>query len=368
MRIELNNTKRIVIKIGSSIIDHNHDKIINGVCANILNLLDEGKEVILVTSGAISQGMKVMNIQTKPKDIKKLQSLAAIGQQKLMLIYENIFSKSNLQTAQILITHGDINDRVHYLNIKGTLEELLDNNVIPIINENDVVSTEEIKLGDNDNLASMIANCVSADLLIILTDQNGMYDKNPDSNRDAKLINKISVEDLKDFDSDFSTQSEIGTGGFTTKVQAVKRAALSNTHTLIANGLEDNILNNIFYEDDIGTLFIPSEKKVSAKKQWLDTTDNRNSVIIDDGACKAISDNKSLLLVGVDDVEGSFEKGDVIQCKNKNLICIAKGIVNYSSDEVLKIKGKSMDEVTTEFGSEFSRELIHVDNLIIIET
>ena len=368
MRIELNNTRRIVIKIGSSIIDDNHDKIINGVCADIIKLLDEGMEVILVTSGAISQGMKVMKVQTKPKDVKKLQSLAAIGQQKLMLIYENRFSKSNFQTAQILITHGDINDRVRYLNIKGTLEELLNNNVIPIINENDVVSTEEIKLGDNDNLASMIANCINADLMIILTDQKGMYDKNPDNYRDAKLINKINVEDLKDFDSDFSTHSEIGTGGFITKIQAAKRAALSNTYTLIANGLEKDVLNSIFKKDDIGTLFIPSEKKLSAKKQWLDTTDNRNSVIIDEGACKAINNNKSLLLVGVSDVEGNFEKGDVIQCKNRKNICVAKGIANYSSDEVLKTKGKTMDIISTEFEGKFNKELIHVDNMIIIET
>ena len=368
MRIELNKASKIIIKLGSSIIDHRDDMIINGICTNIIELLKENKEVMLVTSGAISQGMKVMDVKNKPKDIKKLQSLAAVGQQKLMLMYEKIFSEHDFQTAQVLITHNDINDRVRYLNIKGTLEELLNNGVIPIINENDVVSTEEIKFGDNDNLASMIANLVDADLLIILTDQKGMYDKNPDSYKDAKLINRIKIEDLKEFDSDFSTHSEIGTGGFITKIQAAKRAALSNTYTLIANGLEKDVLNSIFKKDDVGTLFIPSEKKLSAKKQWIDTTDNKSSVIIDDGACEAINDNKSLLLVGVNDVEGNFEKGDVIQCKNKQHICIAKGIVNYSSDEVLKVKGKSMDVITAEFNGKFSRELIHVDNLIVIET
>ena len=304
MRIELNKASKIIIKLGSSIIDHRDDMIINGICTNIIELLKENKEVMLVTSGAISQGMKVMDVENKPKDIKKLQSLAAVGQQKLMLMYEKIFSEHDFQTAQVLITHNDINDRVRYLNIKGTLEELLNNGVIPIINENDVVSTEEIKFGDNDNLASMIANLVDADLLIILTDQKGMYDKNPDSYKDAKLINRIKIEDLKDFDSDFSTHSEIGTGGFITKIQAAKRADLSNTYTVIANGLEKNILNNIFINNDAGTLFIPSEKKISAKKQWLDTTDSRGSIIIDDGACKAINDNISLLLVGVSAVEG----------------------------------------------------------------
>ena len=175
MRIELNKASKIVIKLGSSIIDNRDDMIINGICASITEFLKENKEVMLVTSGAISQGMKVMDVKNKPKDIKKLQSLAAVGQQKLMLKYEKIFSEHDFQTAQVLITHNDINDRVRYLNIKGTLEELLNNGVIPIINENDVVSTEEIKFGDNDNLASMIANLVDADLLIILTDQKGIY-------------------------------------------------------------------------------------------------------------------------------------------------------------------------------------------------
>ena len=266
MRIELSKANKIIIKLGSSIIDNRDEMTINGICANIAKYLQENKEVILVTSGAISQGMNVMDVKNKPKDIKKLQSLAAVGQQKLMSMYEKIFSEHDFQTAQVLITHNDINDRVRYLNIKGTLEELLNNRVIPIINENDVVSTEEIKFGDNDNLASMIANLVDADLLIILTDQKGMYDKNPDSYKDSKLINRIDIENLKDFDSDFSTQSEIGTGGFITKIQAAKRADLSNTYTVIANGLEKNILNNIFTSDNTGTLFIPSEKKNQCKK------------------------------------------------------------------------------------------------------
>ena len=368
MRTELRKASKIIIKLGSSIIDNPDETIIIGICTSITKFLKENKRVILVTSGAISQGMKIMDVQNKPKDIKKLQSLAAVGQQKLMLMYERIFSEHDFQIAQVLITHNDINDRVRYLNIKGTLEELLNNGVIPIINENDVVSTEEIKFGDNDNLASMIANLVNADLLIILTDQKGMYDKNPDGYKEARLINRIDIADLKDFNSDFSTQSEIGTGGFITKIQAAKRAALSNTYTVIANGLEKNILDNIFVNDNTGTLFIPSEKKISAKKQWLDTTDSRGSIIIDDGACKAICDNNSLLLVGVSGVEGYFERGDVIQCMDNNHSCIAKGIANYSSGDVMKAQGKTADAIAEELGNEFVKELIHVDNLIVIET
>ena len=368
MRTELSNLKRIVIKIGSSIIDINHGALVSKLCSQINQYINDNREILIVTSGAISQGMKIMDILQRPKDTKKLQSLAALGQQRLMLMYEKSFSAYSHRTAQILITHNDINDRVRYLNIKGTLEELLVNKIIPIINENDVVSTEEIKFGDNDNLASMIANLVNADLMIILTDQKGMYDKNPDHSEDAKLIDSVFVDELNNFDSDFSTNSDTGTGGFVTKIQAVKRAALSNTYTMIASGLEDNILNDIFEKDNVGTLFIPSSKKISAKKQWLDTNDNRACVIIDDGACNALSNNKSLLLVGVENVEGSFQKGDVIQCKNTSNECIAKGIVNYSSGDVMKMKGMTMNDIKNEYGDEFNKELIHIDNLIIIET
>ena len=368
MRTELSNLKRIVIKIGSSIIDLDHGALVSKLCNQINQYLNKNREILIVTSGAISQGMRIMDILQRPKDTKKLQSLAALGQQRLMLMYEKSFSEYSRKTAQVLITHNDINDRVRYLNIKGTLEELLVNKIIPVINENDVVSTEEIKFGDNDNLASMIANLVNADLMIILTDQKGMYNKNPDHSKDAKLINNIYVDQLNDFDSDFSTNSDTGTGGFVTKIQAVKRAALSNTYTVIASGLEDNILNDIFEKDNVGTLFIPSSKKISAKKQWLDTTDNRGCVIIDDGAWNALSNNKSLLLVGVENVEGNFQKGYVIQCKNTSSECIAKGIVNYSSGDVMRMKGMTMNDIKNEYGDEFNKELIHIDNLIIIET
>ncbi len=368
MRTELSKTKKIIIKVGSSIIDAKDGAIISRVCKDICKLLDDKMEIILVTSGAISQGMKLMGLSERPRDTKKLQSLAAVGQQKLMLMYEKIFSLHNHYTAQVLITHNDINDRVKYLNIKGTLEELLGNDIIPIINENDVVSTEEIKLGDNDNLASMIANLVNADLMIILTDQKGMYDKNPDNNKDAKLIHTINVDDVNTLNTDFHTLSETGIGGFITKIQAVRRASLSNTYTVIASGFEDNILKDIFEKDDIGTLFIPSKKKVSARKQWLDTIDNRGSVIIDDGACNALIGKKSLLFVGVIDLEGSFQKGDVIQCKNEDRVCIAKGIINYDSNTVIQMKGKSMKELKDKYGNEFSKELMHIDNLIVIET
>jgi len=311
--------------------------------------------------------MNILKITERPSDIKKLQALAAIGQQKLMLKYEKIFSQNNNHIAQLLITHNDINDRVRYLNIKGTIEELLSNKIIPIINENDVVSTEEIKLGDNDNLASMIANLINADLLIILTDQQGMYDKNPDIYEDAKLIKSINVSDLNKYDSDFSTQSIIGTGGFATKIQAVKRAALSATYTLIASGYENNVINDIFNDKKFGTLFIPESKKVSSKKQWLDTTENSGEIIIDDGACKALNKNNSLLFVGITNVTNTFEKGDVINCKNKKNECIAKGITNYGSDDIALLKGKSTEDIISLHGDKYNKEVIHANNLIVIE-
>tara|TARA_B100000900_G_C20497456_1_gene682262 strand:+ start:55 stop:1170 length:1116 start_codon:yes stop_codon:yes gene_type:complete len=370
MRTELKKSKRIIIKIGSSIVNSPNDiDYMNGICHDVSQLIDLGKEIILVTSGAISQGMAILDIAEKPRDIKKLQALAAVGQQKLMMMYEQLFSKNNNNTAQVLITHNDINNRVSYLNIKGTIEELIENKVIPIINENDVVSTEEIKLGDNDNLASMISNLVNADLMIILTDQKGMYNKNPDKHNDAELLESVNVDDLKKYyhDSDFSTDSSIGTGGFITKMQAVKRASLSKTYSLIASGHEEYVLKNIFDGKNIGTLFIPSQKKISSKKQWLDTKDNQGAITIDNGACKAIAQNKSLLFVGINDVEKSFQKGDVIECKNSKNQCVAKGITNYSSDDIKLMKGKSSDEIKQAHYDKFNGEVIHIDNLLVIE-
>ena len=367
MKIELKKSNKIVIKVGSSIINNNDGKdYLSNICNEISLLVKEGKEIIIVTSGAISQGMAILDMNDRPRDIKKLQALAAIGQQKLMLDYEKIFSQNNNKIAQLLITHNDINDRVRYLNIKGTIEELISHGIIPIINENDVVSTEEIKLGDNDNLSSMIANLIGAELLIILTDQKGMYDKNPDCFNDAKLIKSINVSDLKKYDADFSTQSNIGTGGFSTKIQAIRRATLSGTYTVIASGYEDGILNKIFTKS-YGTLFIPELKKVSSKKQWLDTTENQGAIIIDKGACKALNKNSSLLFVGIKNIINSFEKGDVINCMNEKNVCIAKGITNYGSDDIALLKGQSSENIISEYGDKYTKEVIHADNLIVIE-
>ena len=370
MRRELKKSKRIIIKIGSSIINSpNNVDSLGQICDEVSQQMSKGKEIILVSSGAISQGMQALNILEKPGDTKKLQALAAVGQQKLMLIYEELFSKKNNSTAQILMTHNDINDRVSYLNIKGTIEELLSNKIIPIINENDVVSTEEIKLGDNDNLASMISNLMNADLMIILTDQKGMYNKNPDKCDDAILFESINIDDLKKHfvDPDFKTESVIGTGGFITKIQAAKRASLSKTYTLVASGYENEIINNIFEGKNVGTLFIPGSKKISSKKQWLDTKDNQGSIIIDNGACTALNQNKSLLFVGIIDVEKSFQKGDVIECKDQNNVCIAKGISNYNSDDIRSLKGMTSDEIKNVYPKKIVSEVIHIDNLLLIE-
>lgn len=368
MRTELEKHNRIVVKVGSSLLTSSGENFIREICEEISFLMANNKEIILVTSGAISQGMKIQEISERPTDTKKLQALAAIGQQRLMHKYQEEFLKHNNHTAQILITHNDINDRVRYLNIKGTLEELMKNNIIPIINENDVVSTEEIKLGDNDNLASMIANITNADLMIILTDQDGMFDKNPDIHKDSVLIESINTKDLNKYQSNFNTQSETGTGGFTTKIQAIKRAALSNTYCVVANGNEKSVLKNILNKKNIGTLFIPDIKKVNAKKQWLDTIDNSGAIIIDDGACLAlINDNKSLLAIGVIKIENNFQKGDVIKCKDTNGKCVAKGITNYSSEDIEKIKGKTSKEIVNELGSLYYKEIINRDDLIIIE-
>ena len=248
----------IVLKIGSALISSNEnlsDKLIKSLTAQINDYIKKGMNFVIVTSGAISQGQKILNINQKPIELESLQALAAIGQQQLMGMYERSFQDYNLLTAQVLLTHADMNDMQRHSNAKATIEKILSMNVIPIINENDVVATDEIKLGDNDALAAMVSNLLDADLMIILTNQQGLYDKNPDLNNDAVLIKKCNIKDIDINKYDSSSKSDVGTGGFKTKLQAVKIASASGTDTIVASGFEKNILTKIMDQEDIGTYF-----------------------------------------------------------------------------------------------------------------
>ena len=248
----------IVLKIGSALISSNEnlsDKLIKSLTAQINDFIKKGMNFVIVTSGAISQGQKILNINQKPIELESLQALAAIGQQQLMGMYERSFQDYNLLTAQVLLTHADMNDIQRHSNAKATIEKILSMNVIPIINENDVVATDEIKLGDNDALAAMVSNLLDADLMIILTNQQGLYDKNPDLNNDAVLIKKCNIKDIDINKYDSNSKSDVGTGGFKTKLQAVKIASASGTDTIVASGFEKNILTKIMNQEDIGTYF-----------------------------------------------------------------------------------------------------------------
>lgn len=254
----MKDCKMIVLKIGSALISSDEnlsDKLIKSLTAQINDFIKKGMNFVIVTSGAISQGQKILNINQKPIELESLQALAAIGQQQLMGMYERSFQDYNLLTAQVLLTHADMNDMQRHSNAKATIEKILSMSVIPIINENDVVATDEIKLGDNDALAAMVSNLLDADLMIILTNQQGLYTKNPDLNNDAILIKECNIKDIDINKYDSDSKSDAGTGGFKTKLQAVKIASASGTDTIVASGFEKNILTKIMNQEDIGTYF-----------------------------------------------------------------------------------------------------------------
>ena len=250
--------KMIILKIGSALISSDANKsnnLIQSIASQVNTYIKKGMNFVIVTSGAISQGQKILNVTHKPDELESLQALAAIGQQQLMGMYERSFQKYNLLTAQVLLTHDDMNDMQRYTNSKATIKKILSLNVIPIINENDVVATDEIKLGDNDTLAAMVSNLIDADLMVILTNQKGLYDKNPDMHSDAILIKKCDIKNIDINEYDSNSKSNFGTGGFKTKLQAVKIASTSGTDTIVASRFESDVITKIFNGDDVGTYF-----------------------------------------------------------------------------------------------------------------
>jgi glutamate 5-kinase len=286
----------------------------------------------------------------------------------LVQIYERLFSRNNLVAAQVLLTHDDLSDRKRYLNARSTIFNLINKNVIPVINENDTVASEEIRFGDNDSLAAMVANLIEADLLVLLTDQEGLFSSDPRENNNAKLISHAYVDDDNLENLASGAKSEIGTGGMTTKIMAARRAALSGAHTIIASGRRRNILEGLNNDEDIGTLLQSREFKLVARKKWLaDNLKSKGKIYIDQGAENALLDQgKSLLVAGVIKVTGTFDRGDVIQCVNKSGLEILKGLVNYNSEEVKKIIGVSSDKIETILGYVNESSLIHRNNMVII--
>ena len=373
-KFNFSKAEKIVIKLGSSIVTNDgeglDEECLSSLIKQISILSSQNKKVILVSSGAIAAGLKKLRVKIRPKVLSELQAAAAVGQMDLVRTYEELFADNDLISAQVLLTHDDLSDRKRYLNARSTIFNLIKNNVIPVINENDTVASEEIRFGDNDTLAAMVANLIEADLLVLLTDQDGLFSSDPREDNNAKLIHHSYVDD-KNLDNLASgTQSKIGTGGMITKIMAARKAAISGTHTIIASGRRNNILLDLSNDKDIGTFLQSREVKLLARKKWLaDNLKENGKIYIDDGAEIAlINKGKSLLVAGVIKVTGSFDRGEVIQCVNKSGDEVLKGIVNYNSEEVKKIIGLPSDKIEAALGYVNESSLIHRNNMIIIPT
>ena len=371
-RQNIKNIKRCVIKIGSALLTNDGSGLnMSGIATwveQISNLRKSGIEVVLVSSGAVAEGMCRLGLTKRPESLHELQAAAAVGQMGLIQSYESEFQKYDLHTAQILLTHDDLSNRHRYLNARNTVRSLLDLGVVPIINENDTVVTDEIRFGDNDTLAALVANLIEADYLLILTDQNGLFDRNPREHDDAKLISEASADDNTLAAMAEGGAGTFGRGGMATKVSAAKLAARSGTSTLIAAGNEKNIIEKMFAGDDLGTLLYAEQNPVAARKQWLaGHLQIKGKLILDDGAVKKLCESgSSLLAVGVSNVQGEFSRGEIVSCITTDGQEVARGLVNYNSDDVAKIKGKASNEIELILGYIDDAELIHRDNLVLV--
>lgn len=371
LRLEtLAHTKKVLIKIGSAVLTGTEGldlKIIESLVSEMSKLINQGYSVVLVSSGAIASGKHRLNISGKLKNIPEKQAAAAVGQGRLMRIYSKSFEKNNLHVAQILLTLSDLTDRQRFLNIRNTLSTLMDWKVIPIINENDSVAVDEIKFGDNDNLASMIANIVEADLFINLTNTAGLYDCNPAEFKKAKLIPLVSAFTDQIEAIATAETSSVGTGGMKSKVLAAKKVTALGIPCVIGPGKKKKVLTDIIAGKEIGTLFLPMTARLNSKKCWIAfTLRSRGKLIVDEGACKALLEKgKSLLPSGIIDVEGDFAVGDPVSCMTSEERIIAKGLVNFSSAEVRKIMGLKTTKIEQVLGHKDYEEVIHRDNLAI---
>jgi glutamate 5-kinase len=368
----LHNSKAFVVKVGSSLVTQDGQGLdrasIKAWVGQISQLVKQGQQIILVSSGAVAEGMQRLGWRKRPVEVHELQAAAAVGQMGLIETYESCFSEHGLHTAQVLLTHGDLVDRKRYLNARTTLKTLLDLNVIPIINENDTVVTDEIRFGDNDTLAALVANLMEVDALVLLTDQQGLYSADPRKNKEATFINNETAGNVALEQMATSAGSSVGTGGMLTKILAAKRAANAGVHTIIASGKEKDVLLRLHGGEALGTHLKSTKTKTAAKKQWLaDHLRTDGQLILDAGAEKALKTNgKSLLSIGVLEVVGTFERGDVVACLDSEGKAIARGIVNYNSQEAMQIKGQPSQQIEDILGYVEESVLIHRDNLVVL--
>lgn len=367
----LSQAKLIVVKVGSSLVTAEGRGIdqaaLNRWATQIAELKARGVNVIFVSSGAIAEGIKRLGWPKRPTALNELQAAAAVGQMGIAQAYEYAFAYHGIQTAQILLTHEDLSNRTRYLNARSTLLTLVEKGIVPIINENDTVTTDEIKLGDNDTLGALVTNLVDADALVILTDQSGLYDSDPRKNPQAKFIRQIEADHPELEAMAGGAGSSVGTGGMYTKVMAAKRAALSGAATVVASGREPNVLVRLQQGESIGTLFTSSRSRVAARKQWLlGHIQIAGKITVDQGAARALTDkHASLLPVGCIGVDGHFHRGELVAVVNPEGQEIARGLINYSSEETAKLLQTDSEHIAEKLGYAHEEELIHRDNLAV---
>ena len=368
----LRRCRRVVVKIGSQVLsspDGIEEGRIKGLVRDLAELHEQGKELVVVSSGAVASGMTRLGLKDKPKTIPQKQALAAVGQIKLMALYERCFSRFDKSVAQVLLTHEDLADRRRYLNAKHTLQTLLDLSIIPVVNENDTVAVEEMKFGDNDHLSALVATLLEADLLVMLSDVDGVYDRDPWLDEAAELISVI--ENIKTVRTKLSgkSQSLYGTGGIASKISAAAEAAAAGIPTLIASGLEAGILRKIFDpEQESGTCVVPEENRLASRKHWIAyNLKPMGEIVVDEGAVEAlVHKGRSLLPSGLRKVHGSFGVGECVRCLDLQGREFARGLVNYSAQELEQIKGLHTSKIEKVLGYKAYDEIIHRDDLVLL--
>jgi len=366
------NNPRWVVKIGSSLLTNHGRGLDQAAIARwveqIAALQESGVQIILVSSGAVAEGIKRLGWSRRPHAVYELQAAAAVGQMGLIQAYESCFKRHAIHTAQILLTHDDLSNRQRYLNARSTLRALLDLNVVPVVNENDTVTTDEIRFGDNDSLAALVVNLVEADALLLLTDQSGLFDKDPRKHADARLISQTPANDASLDAMVNGDAGELGSGGMLTKVRAARLAARSGARTVIAHGNTENVITRVVSGETLGSLLVPENEPLAARKQWLAShLQPHGKLVLDVGAVRVLRDSgSSLLAVGVTKVQGKFDRGEVVSCLDAQGKEVARGLVNYNVDESRKILGHASSKIESILGYVDEPELIHRDNLVLL--
>jgi len=368
----LRRARRVVVKIGSQILSSEggiEEARLRGLGGELAELHDRKKEIVVVSSGAVAAGMTRLGRKEKPKTIPEKQALAAVGQIKLMALYERLFSKFDKSVAQVLLTHEDLANRQRYINAKHTFQVLLESSIIPIVNENDTVAVEEMKFGDNDHLSALVATLLEADLLVILSDVEGVYDKDPRAHADARLIPLISEAKGLSQTIAGNSLSTVGTGGIVTKLGAAEKAALAGIPTVIASGMQSGVLGKVFAEEEsCGTLILAEANRLTSRKHWIAyNLKTAGEIVVDQGAHDAVAQKgKSLLPSGLKEVRGAFGVGDCVSCVDLEGREFARGLVNYSAQELNQIKGLHTSGIEKVLGYKAYDEVIHRDDLVVL--